>query len=104
MAEPSPQRQKNNSEKSMVSHESHFDHIAGCTISGHPPVDELHFIENKDDKNPEKTVDGKSTGCTTHSFFDSFQGCPVGGKSGAEASSPQPRLQRIGKRRDSDGR
>jgi len=32
--------------------------IRGCTISGHPPVDEPHFIENKDDKSLKKLLTG----------------------------------------------
>jgi hypothetical protein len=66
-------------------------------------VDGLHFVENKGDKWLQKTIDQNFTGCTTQSFFDSFRGFPVSGESGAEASSPQPRLQGIGKRRGSNG-
>jgi hypothetical protein len=56
-------------------------------------VDELHSIENKSDKSLQKTIDQNFTGCTTQSFFDSFQGFPVGGESGTEVSSPQPRCR-----------
>jgi hypothetical protein len=66
-------------------------------------VDELHSAENKANKTRQFLLTSKMTGVKTNSFFDSFRGFLVGGESGAEASSPQPRLQRIGKRRDSDG-
>jgi len=43
-----------------------------CTIFRHPPVDELHSIENKGDKTMQNPIDEKFAGCKTQSFFDSF--------------------------------
>jgi hypothetical protein len=49
-----------------------------CTISGHRPVDELHSIETKGDKSVRILLTFFSQGVKTNSFFDSFQGFPVG--------------------------
>src|SRR5271157_5343158 len=45
-----------------------------CTKFRHPPVDELHSTENKQDKKATKQLTYKMAVVKTHSFFDSFQG------------------------------
>jgi hypothetical protein len=42
----------------------------------HPPVDELHSIENKGSKTSNLFLDSFSDCGTTHSFFEMFQSFP----------------------------
>jgi hypothetical protein len=46
----------------------------GCTKSWHPPVDELHSLENKPDTSAKKQLTYKMAVVKTTSFFGSFQG------------------------------
>ena len=59
----------------------------GCTISGHPPVNSVHSIENACTYKHVFFVDWICRRSTTRSFFDSFQVLPVGAASGAQAES-----------------
>jgi hypothetical protein len=43
-----------------------------CTKSGHPPVDTLHLIENKSDKDAHFSLTLKLESVKGLSFFDSF--------------------------------
>ena len=47
----------------------------------------MHSIENTGVTNADFRLTSEMVGVKPHSFFESFQGCPVGGESGAEANS-----------------
>ena len=66
-------------------------------------MDELHSIESKRDARAKKVLTYKPGLLKTHSFFDSFEAFPVGGKSGAEASSLL-RARGVRQQKDGDGR
>jgi hypothetical protein len=73
-----------------------------CTKFRHPPVDELHSLENKRDKIAKKWLTYK-IGVVKHTrSLTVSKVLPVGGKSGAEASSLF-RARGARQQRDSNG-
>src|SRR5260370_27009769 len=59
--------------------------FSSCTKSGHPPVDDLHSIENKSDRSAIFLLTPKLERVQKESFFDSFKSfsswCGVRGSS-----------------------
>jgi hypothetical protein len=53
-------------------------------------VDELHLIENREDRVADKELTKILGRVDSVSFFDSTEVFPVGGESGAQASSLHP--------------
>ncbi len=69
-----PRRRLRQAAKNNAAIQSAKNRNPHCTRFRHPPVDELHLVENKPDKVAKKELTYKMLVVKTHSFFDSFQG------------------------------